>query len=203
MSINKTLFALLAALAFFSGSAFADQPAVQRVRGDIVALQGDVLTVHRRSGDTVSIALKPDAAVSALTPMKLEDVKPGTYVGLPATADAHGKLTASSVLVFPEAARGTQEGHFPYDFGPTSTMTNANIDTIVTGSSGRDLKVSYKGGNNTIVVPDNAPVVTLAPATRADLIAGKKVVVVAAPADHSTFTGLFVLVEKNGVAPTI
>jgi hypothetical protein len=202
MSIHKKLFALLATL-MISGSAFADQPAVQRIRGDVVALQGDVLTVHRRSGDTVSIALKPDAAVSALAPMKLEDVKAGTYVGLPATADAHGKLTASSVLVFPEAARGTQEGHFPYDFGPTSTMTNANIDAVVTGGSGRDLKVSYKGGNNTITVPDNVPVVTLAPATRADLIAGKKVVVVSAPADHGTFTGLFVLVEKNGVVPTI
>ena len=52
-----------------------------------------------------------------------------------------------------------------------SSMTNANVDTVVVGSSGRELKLSYKGGTNTVTVPDNAPVVTFAPATRADLVA--------------------------------
>ena len=200
MATHKKLFALLATMAV-SGSALAEQPAVQRIRGDIVSFHDDVLTVHRRSGDTVSIALKPDLQVSALTSMKLSDVKVGTYVGLPATADSRGKMTATAVLVFPEAARGTQEGHFPYDFGPTSTMTNANIDAIVTGTDGRDLKVSYKAGDNTITVPDNAPVVTFAPATRADLTVGKKVVVVATPAGPDAFEAAVLFVEKDGVLP--
>jgi hypothetical protein len=202
MSIHKKLFVLLATLAF-SGAATAEQSAVQRIRGDIVSFHDDILTVHRRSGDTVSIELKPDLQVSALTSMKLSDVKAGTYVGLPATADSHGKLTASAVLVFPEAARGTQEGHFPYDFGPTSTMTNANIDTMVTGIEGRELKVSYKAGNNTITVPDHVPVVTFAPATRADLTAGKKVVVVATPGEHGVFEAAVLFVEKDGVLPPL
>jgi len=51
-------------------------------------------------------------------------------------------------------------------------------------------------------VPDNVPVVTLAPATRTDLIAGKKVVVVSAPLITALYR-LFVLVEKDGVVPTI
>lgn len=200
MSIHKKLIVLLVALAF-SGAALAEAPAVQRIRGDIVSLHDDILTVHRRSGDTVSIEIKPDLQVTALTSMKLSDVKVGTYVGLPATADSHGKLTASAVLVFPEAARGVQEGHVKYDFGPTSTMTNANIDAIVTGTAGRDLKVSYKSGENTITVPDNVPVVTFAPATRADLIAGKKVLVVATPAEHGAFEASTLFVEKDGVLP--
>jgi hypothetical protein len=202
MSIHKQLFVLLVTLAISSG-AFAEAPAVQRIRGDIVSFHDDILTVHRRSGDTVSIKLKPDLGVSALTSMKLSDVKVGTYVGLPATAGSDGKLTASAVLVFPEAARGTQEGHFPYDFGPSSTMTNANIDAIVTGTAGRDLKVSYKAGDNTITVPDNAPIVTFAPATRADLTVGKKVVVVATPAEHGVFDAAVLFVEKDGVLPPL
>jgi hypothetical protein len=200
MPIHKKLFVLLATLAI-TGPALAEAPAVQRIRGDIVSLHDDILTVHRRSGDTVSIELKPDLSVSALTSMKLSDVKVGTYVGLPATAGSDGKMTASAVLVFPEAARGTQEGHFPYDFGPTSTMTNANIDTIVTGVEGRELQVSHKTGNNTITVPDNVPVVTFAPAMRSDLTAGKKVVVVATPAEHGVFEASVLFVEKDGVLP--
>jgi hypothetical protein len=50
-------------------------------------------------------------------------------------------------------------------------------------------------------VPANAPVVTLAPATRADLIAGKKVFVVAAPANGGGYGAQFVVVEKDGVVP--
>jgi hypothetical protein len=50
-----------------------------------------------------------------------------------------GKLTAREVLVFPETARGTREGYSAWDFGANSTMTNANVDTVVQGTSGRNL----------------------------------------------------------------
>jgi hypothetical protein len=63
-------------------------------------------------------------------------------------------------------------------------MTNANVDTVVQGTSGRDLKRSYKGGSNTINVPTNVPAVMLI-VTRDDLTTCKKVFVVATP-------------EKNG-----
>jgi len=202
MSIPKTLCVVLATLTLAS-AAYAQTPGVQRIRGDIVSLRGDVLTVHRRSGDTAAIELKPEATLSALKPIKLSDVKVGTYVGLPATARADGKLTASAVLVFPEAARGTKEGHFPYDFGPTSTMTNANLDAIVTGNDGRDMTVSYKGGKNTITVPENVPVVTFAPATRADLTSGKKVVMVVRSLKQGAFEAQVVFVEKDGVVPPL
>jgi hypothetical protein len=52
-------------------------------------------------------------------------------------------------------------------------------------------------------VPANVPVVTFAPASRAGLIAGKKVFVVATPDSDDHFTGLRILVEKDGVVPTI
>jgi 1-acyl-sn-glycerol-3-phosphate acyltransferase len=204
MSIRKQAGVMLATL-LFAGAALAQAPDAKpvRIRGDIVSLQGDILTVHRRSGDTVSIEVKPDVGVSALKAISLSEVKAGTYVGAEAIAGSDGKMTAGSLLVFPEGARGTNEGHFPYDFGANSTMTNANVDTIVTANNGRELKLSYKGGSKVVTVPENAPVVTFAPATRADLTAGKKVFVLTTATKGGVFEAHVLLVEKDGVVPPI
>jgi hypothetical protein len=202
VSIHYKLGALILAVAFSSAS-FAQAPDAkpERIRGDIVSFSGETLTVHRNSGDTVSIDVKPDVGVSALKPAKLSDAKVGTYVGTPAITGSDGKLTATSMIVFPEAARGTAEGHFPYDFGPNSTMTNANVVSVVTGTSGRELNLSYKGGNSSVTVPPNVPVVTPVPAARADLTAGKKVFLVVTPGAGGVYDAHVLFVEKDGVAP--
>jgi hypothetical protein len=202
MRFNLKLAISLAALTF-AGAALAQTPAnkPERIRGEIVSVSGNTLKVHRRSGDTVTIDVKESAGVNAVKAIQLADIKPGSYVGAAALPGPDGKLTAKEVLVFPEAARGTGEGHYAWDLGANSTMTNANVDTVVQGTSGRDLKLSYKGGTNTVNVPTNVPVVTLIPATRADLTSGKKVFVVATPEGNGTYDGNLVVVEKDGVAP--
>ncbi|WP_277186448.1 hypothetical protein [Caballeronia sp. BR00000012568055] len=200
MSIRTKLGLSLVALSLASTAFAADAPKPARIRGDIVSLTGDTLTVHRKSGDTVKVTLKADTPVAALKNIKLQDIKPGSFVGTAATTGTDGKLTATEVLVFPEAARGTGEGHYAWDLGPKSSMTNANVDQVVQGTSGRDLKLSYKGGNNSVTVPENVPVVTFAPATRDDLKAGKQVFVVATP-NGSDYAAQRVVVEKDGVKP--
>jgi hypothetical protein len=52
-----------------------------------------------------------------------------------------------------------------------------------------------------VTVPDNVPIVTFAPATRDDLLPGKKVFVVATPTKQGGFEALRGVVEKEGVAP--
>ena len=202
MSIHYKLGALFAAIAFSSAS-FAQTPDVkpERIRGDIVSFKGELLTVHRKSGDTVSIDVKPDVGVSALKPARLSDAKIGSYVGTPAITGSDGRLTATSMIVFPEAARGTAEGHFAYDFGPDSTMTNANVVSVVTGTRGRELNLSYKGGSSTVTVPENVPVVTPVPASRTDLTTGKKVFLVVTPDASGVYDAHVLFVEKDGVAP--
>jgi hypothetical protein len=202
MSVRLKIAVSLATLAF-AGAAAAQSAAgkPERIRGEIVSASGNVLTVHRHSGDTVTIELKDSSGLNAVKAIQLADIKAGSFVGAAAIPGPDGKLTAKEVLVFPEAARGTGEGHYAWDLGANSTMTNANVDTVVQGTSGRDLKLSYKGGSNTITVPTDAPVVTLIPATRADLMAGKKVFVVATPEQNGTYDGNVVVVEKDGVAP--
>ncbi|WP_213776209.1 hypothetical protein [Caballeronia sp. dw_276] len=201
-SIRMKLGVSIAALAF-AGAALAQTPSAKpaRIRGDIVSISGDTLTVHRRSGDTVTIDMKQDTPVTAVKNIKLADIKAGSFIGTAATTGTDGKMTATEVLVFPEAARGTGEGHYAWDLSPNSTMTNANVDQVVTGTSGRDLKLSYKGGSNTVTVPEGVPVVTFAPAARADLLAGKKVFIIATPVKGTEYAASRVVVEKDGVAP--
>jgi hypothetical protein len=173
----------------------------ERIRGDIVSFTGGTLVVHRKRGDIVSIEVKPDIGVSAFKPARLSDAKVGTYVGTPAITGSDGKLTATSLIVFPEAARGTAEGHFAYDFGPKSTMTNANVTSVVTATSGRELSLSYKGGTSKVTVPANVPVVTPVPASKADLVAGKQVFIVVTPGANGVYDAHVLFVEKDGLVP--
>ncbi len=185
-----------------SATAFAQAPAApSRIRGEIVSLNGDTLVVHRTNSDNVTIAMKSDTPVGAVKNVKLADLKAGAYVGAASVPDASGKQVAKEVLVFPEAMRGNGDGHYDWDLLPGSKMTNANVDTVVQGTSGRELTMSYKGGSKTIFVPEDAPVVTFAAATRADVVAGKKVFVIARLVEPGKYEAARVVVEKDGVAP--
>jgi hypothetical protein len=200
MRFTALLLVLATSSSFFCNQVFAQAPASVRIRGEIVAVDATALSVKRKAGDTVKIAVKADQPVSAVKKVALADIKPGSYVGTATKAGPGGKLVAIEVLIFPEAARGTAEGHSDWDLAPGSMMTNANVDTVVAGVNGRTLKLSYKGGSKEVTVPENAPVVTPAPASRADLVPGKKVFVVA-QGEPSSLSALRIYVEKDGVAP--
>jgi hypothetical protein len=201
MTFSLTAARLIAGVSLIASTAAFAQEAPTRIRGDIAAVDATTLTVKRKgSGDMVKIALKPDVAVGAVKNVKLADIGKGAYVGAATETGADGKLTALEVLVFPEAARGTGEGHYAWDLMPGSMMTNANVDMVASGVNGRVLTLSYKGGSKEVFVPENTPVVTFAPAMRADLIVGKKVFVIAT-GSSSSYTAGRVMVEKDGVAP--
>ena len=202
MLVRYQSFLAAAGLVVSVAAAAQSAPAApSRIRGEVVSLNGDTLIVKRTNADNVTIDFKPDVAVGAVKNVKLADIKPGAYVGAASTPNADGKQTAREVLVFPEAQRGSNEGHYAWDLLPGSMMTNANVDTVVQGTSGRELTLSYKGGSKTIVVPEGAPVVTFTEAVRSDVVAGKKVFVVARPNEPGKYTALRVIVEKDGVAP--
>ena len=183
-------------------SAYAQSPAPPaRIRGDIVSLSGDTLVVHRPNADNATIEFKSDVPVGAVKNVRLADIKPGTFVGAASTPGPDGELTAREVLVFPESMRGNGEGHYAWDLAPGSMMTNATVDTSVQSTSGRELTLSYKGGTKKVMVPENAPVVTFTEATRADVVPGKKVFVIATATTPGHYAARRVVVEKDGVAP--
>ena len=113
-----------------------------------------------------------------------------------------GTLRALEVLIFPESARGTGEGHRPWDLQPQSTMTNANVAKVTAAPQGRMLTLRYKDGEKKVVVAEDAPVVTSAPADRSALVPGAHIFIVAAQREpDGTFTASRVTVGLDGLVP--
>ena len=171
-----------------------------RVRATIDAVEADSLSLVSRSGQKVTVAMTSGTTVAAIVPVKLEDIKPGSFIGSAAMPQADGTQRALEVHVFPESMRGTGEGHRPFDLQPESTMTNGTVGAV-TGSVGRTLTVGYKGGEKTIVVPQDTPVVTYEPGSRELLVKGAHVILFGTEAEDGKITATRIAVGKNGLVP--
>src|SRR5262249_15813543 len=78
--------------------------------------------------------LPKKGVVVAIVKASLSDIKQGSFVGSTGMPQADGRQKAIEVHIFPEAMRGTGEGHYPWDLRPQSTMTNANVEQMVARS---------------------------------------------------------------------
>ncbi len=197
----KALVSALLSLA--CAAAFAQAPAAsppQRLRGSVESFDGSTLVVKERSGEVIRLVLADNFSVSEVLPIALSSIETGSFIGTAAMTDAQGNLRALEVLLFPEAARGTAEGHGPWDLQPGSTMTNATVAEVVVGASGRTLKLRYKDGEKTVVVPEGIPVVTLRPGDRSLIVPGAKVLVTAQTRDGKP-TALRAAVGRDGFTP--
>ena len=209
--------AVLASLA--SSMALAQTPAgrvsdvspanpVVRVRATIDKIDANSITVKDRSGEVVTLVRAADMPVSEVYPIQLADIKPGSYVGTAAMPQPDGSQVALEVLVFPEAARGSNEGHYPWDLQPQSTMTNATVADLSAAPStvpgGQKMTLKYKDGEKVVIVPASAPVVTFKPASLDDqkvlLVPGARVLINAQDKDGKP-TALRMIVGRNGFVP--
>jgi len=197
-SALKFILPLLAAA--FATAAAAQAPV--RVRGTIVAFEGNTLTVKNRDGKDLKIGLPDNAAVVAAKALTFADIKPGDFVGPASRLKPDGTLEAISVQVFPASLRGVvPEGHTAWDLEPGSVMTNANVAAAATGANGRELSIEYPGGSKKVIVPESAPIFTTVPADRSLLVPGAYIVTTARPGvDGALFTQR-IAVSKDGVRP--
>jgi outer membrane lipoprotein SlyB len=172
-----------------------------RVRGTIASIDGQNLTVTARDGATVPIKLAADYAVTAVVKADMSDIAVGKYVGIAAMPQGSDAEKALEVLVFPEAARGSGEGHYAWDLAPGSMMTNATIAQAVDKVDGRNLTLKHKDGETQIAVPQDVPIVTFAPGDRSLLMPGAGIMVSVVKQPDGTMTASRVLVGKDGVKP--
>ena len=191
------------ALFVVSSIAIAQQPPdAVRVRGTIESKDHQVLDVKARGGENLKVKLADNAPVRAVIKASLSDVKPGSFVGITAMPQPDGTQKAVEIHIFPEAMRGTGEGHRPWDLMPNSTMTNATVAPQVTGSNSKTLVLKYKDGEKTFTVPPNATVVSFAPATGADLKPGEKIFsATAKKLPDGTIEVANITVGRNGLNP--
>jgi hypothetical protein len=194
---------LSAAFVVAATAALAQAPAdTVRVRGTVQSVDGSMLTVKSRDGADLKIKLADNAVIRTVTAKTVADVKQGLFVGITAMPQPDGTQKAVEIHIFPEAARGTGEGHRPWDLMPGSTMTNANVDSEVAISDGKKLVLKYKDGDKTFIVPDNIKVVMFAPGTAADVKPGVKIFIVAAKKlPDGTLEAPGATVSSGGVDP--
>jgi hypothetical protein len=171
------------------------------VRGTVEKFDGRILVVKSREGQHVRIMLAKDFKVTAVAKADIGDIKRGDFIGSAAMQGADGRLHAQEVLIFPEAARATGEGHYPWDLTPGSTMTNATVAEVVSEAQGHLLTLKYTDGEKEIDVPPSVPIVALAPGDPRLLKPGTAVFVPAMKKPDGTFVADFVAAGKDGVKP--
>jgi hypothetical protein len=223
----KTAFGVTLALATALSSAAFAAPQHVRVRGIIASVSPTALVVKTADGKDVSVALNGNTHYLQVAKASLSNIAPGSYIGT-ATKSVGPLMVALEVVVFPPSMKGAGEGHYGWDKIPdttgtgttTSTMTNgsvtamsatpsANVNSTMTNGSvatdtsqngAQQLTVTYKGGEQRIIVPPTAPIVTFHPNTIAELTSGKQVFINAIK-NGSTVTAASVAVGTGGAEP--
>ena len=200
-TLRRPLLALLM-VAVSTASAVAQKaPVPSRVRGEIEAVDGDMLTVKSRSGEDFKLHMTSDMRVVGITKISLSDIKVGSFIGTTTVPGPDGMPTALEVHVFPEEMRGTGEGSRPFDLKPNSTMTNATVSESLVGYDGHTLLVKYKDGEKKVLVTPETPVVTYVPADKSDLKAGAKVIAFMKQLPDGSFETNRVSVGRDGLTP--
>src|SRR5882672_6282239 len=187
-------------LAAASASAFAQTQPV-RVRGTVEKLENSVLTVKARDGGLLNIKLADNFAVIGLVKANLADVAAGKFIGTTTLGERNGALVALEVHIFPEAMRGTGEGHYPWDLKPESLMTNANVADVVGIGKDRVLTVQYKGGEKKVLVPESAVIVTYVPVEKSELKPGAQIFTVAQRQPDGSLTAVRITIGMKGLVP--
>jgi hypothetical protein len=195
------LAAILAASLIFAQAALAQDSPPVRIRGTIERVDGATYVVKARDGAELKLTAADNAQIAGIIKASLADIKQNSFVGVTAMPQPDGSLNAVEVHIFPEAMRGTGEGHYPWDLQPQSTMTNANVEQVVSAVDGRTLTLKYKDGEKKITVPANAPIVTYVPGDKSDIKPGAKVFVVAVKQADGTLQGRAWRIGRDGVTP--
>jgi len=196
------MVAALAASASWQVS--AQQPQGERVRGTIEKLDGGTLAVKTNEGHAMRIKLTDDARIVGVVKASMADIKEGMFIGSAAMPQADGSQKSLEIHIFPEAMRGTGEGHRPYTT-PGSTMTNGTVGAVgnaVTAVDGNTVMLKYKGGEKKMVVPAGVPIVRYEIGDRSDLKPAAAFTILSAvkKSDGSYETNR-VNVGRNGAVP--
>jgi hypothetical protein len=178
----------------------ADAQTTTRLRGNITAIDGNVMSVKSREGKDVKLQLPDGVLVAVAKAIRFEDIKQGDYLGVTTMTRPDGTLTAVEVHYLPATV---PEGQGPWDLEPGSMMTNAKVSSIVGAADRRELTLQFKDSSAKIHVPANAPIVRNAPGSRSDLRAGEYVFAAVQTAPDGTMTAPRIQVSKDGVKPPL
>jgi len=199
LSLKSAVAAL--ALGLVSTLAFAQQPPTVRIRGQIEAVEGPVLTIKAREGSDVKVRMTDNVAVFGVVKTALSEIKEGSYIGVTGLPQPDGTQKAVAVHIFPENQRGAAEGFRPWDLRPNSTMTNATVAQTVKGTDGQDILVKYKDGEKKVVVSPDTPIVTFVAGDKSEVKPGAQIIIFGATKKDDMLEANRVNVGRDGITP--
>jgi len=195
--------AIASLIALVVGPALAQPPPAgtpTRIRGTVDKLDGQNLMVKSRDGQTLTIELAANVVIT-LVKKSIADIKAGDYVASTGVKGTDGKIHAIEVRIFPEAARGTGEGQYPWDLMPDSIMTNATVGKVDQAPQGPVLHVTFKGTESEYTVGPEVPVLANGPGDISLLKPGVAVFVIALKHEDGKLTSARLYAEKDGIKP--
>ena len=205
------MFRILASAAFAAAlvvsSALAQKGETVNVKGKIASVDGSTIVVDQAKGaGQAKVVMMEKAAVLTIGPGTVKDLTPNAFIGVGAIPQADGSQKAIRVMIFAETQRGTNEGHYPWKGAPAgtpqgSTMTNATVDTTVSGVDGQVLTVKYKGGTQKIIIGPDTQIFLRTVGSVADLKPGVNVAISAAKAADGSLSTMRVDVGRGNFVP--
>ncbi|MFA6968288.1 hypothetical protein [Bosea sp. (in: a-proteobacteria)] len=178
-------------------SASAQSPTT-RIRGEVEKAEGDTLMIKMVDGASAKVSLASGYAVGGVVKATTADIKKGGFIGVGARPQPDGSLLAVQVFIFPEAMRGTGEGHRPWGVLPDSTMTNATVSETVSRVDGANVVLTYPGGEQKVAITPDANIIMAAPAQPSELVAGAQVAMTATKQADGSFSANRVTIAKSG-----
>jgi hypothetical protein len=227
----RLLAFVIAASIFGTSTAAFAAPALERVRGTVKSISNTELVVHTPSGTDVTVYLTGTTGYLTVAKSDLDHIDPGGYIGA-ATKSIGDELVALGVLIFPPAMKGASEGHVNWDPIPDTTlssgsttasamtngtvsaagpaagaraksaMTNGTVVSAGASGCGKQITVTYKDGQQIVLVPPTAPVVMVAPGVKSDVTVGT-VVFINAVQEDGKVSAAAIFVGVNGATPPI
>ncbi len=184
LRIRSLMAAGLAGLAWLAFAAGAQAGDPYHLRGTLVSLDGQTLTVDTREGETKTVMLNEGAGMFIVGAAKIGDIKAGQFVGI--TSVMKGDVrTAIELHIFAPELYGLAEGHYAWDLvDEPNMMTNAAVGWIEDVEGGRKLRARYTNadktdGAQTITVANDATIVSLGVTTADKFMPGRSVWVMA------------------------
>jgi hypothetical protein len=181
----------------------AQQAPTVRIRGQIEAVDGSMLTIKARDGSTMNVKLADNPRIVAMVKASVADIKQGEFIGVTAMPRPDGSLKAIGLNIFMDAQRGVVPAKFfPWDREPGSTMTNADVESTVADVDGQVIMVKYPDGEKKVVVPPNTPVVSYLPGNMNDIKPGAQMIIMAAQKNpDGSLTTPAINIGRDGAVP--
>ncbi len=209
------LIALFFAVVLFAPLAARAEENPQRVNlsGTLVSTTASTLVIDTSSG-RMTVSYDSKSRFFVVSKSSLNDVTDGSFIGTAVAPDPDGTFTSTEVHIFAPALRGTGEGftqmggsgqHMMANstvrtVAAPNMMANSTVRTVGSTAAGKTITMTFPSGTKTIHIPSNVPVTYLEPGTKATLMHGAHVRVVAVE-NGQALIAKFVLVGKNGMVP--